>query len=428
MAKKATSYFECNNCGYQEAKWNGRCNSCGKWNSFIEIRPQEDLGSNSAAKHWGVKKGLFLPLNEIQLRDDLRITSGIHEFDRVLGGGVLQASSILFGGEPGIGKSTLMLQLAVSYSSRGEVLYISGEEAPEQIKMRALRLGIDGATIKILSTSFAEECVEQILKNKPVIIIVDSIQSLICSNSNSTPGSPTQIKFSVQLIIDAARAVNASSFFIAHVTKEGTIAGPKLVEHLVDAVLFFDHSEHELRFLRASKNRFGSTNEIGLFSMEESGLKEMTNTEKLFLSGGEESPGTAIVPVYEGSRILLVEIQALTVRGQGGLSRVYSDKIDQRRVNRIFSSFGKTCEYQIFRSGYLRKCGGGHSALTMLELRLGLAMALYSARTGIALPSKAAFCGEISLSGKIRHVKPHQKTSWTGSGTWVYTNYCSWWR
>lgn len=402
MAKKTSNYFECSNCGHQEPKWGGRCNGCGEWNSFIEVQ-QPRKGLNSGDGQGGKEESILFPLNEVQLRDDLRISSGIQEFDRVLGGGVLRASSVLLGGEPGIGKSTLMIQVAAAYSVKGNILYISGEEAPEQIKLRAVRLGIEDSSINLLSTSQAEKCVEHILKTRPLVIIVDSIQTLLSDDSNSAPGSPNQIKFSVQLIIEAARAVNASSFFIAHVTKEGTIAGPKLVEHLVDAVLFFDHSEHELRFLRVNKNRFGSTDEIGLFSMDDTGLREMSNTEKLFLSGAEDTPGTAIVPVYEGSRIFMVEIQALTVQVQGGFGRVYSDKIDQRRVNRIAAVLEKHVNIKLSDQDIYVNVAGG-IRLNDVGAELGLAMALYSARTGLALPGKTTFCGEISLSGKVRPV------------------------
>ena len=407
---KSKSYFECSNCGHQEAKWNGRCNSCGEWNSFTEIQSSRKPRDISAHEQSKSREEVPRPLNEIQLGDNLRITSGIHEFDRVLGGGILRSSSVLLGGEPGIGKSTLMIQAAAAYCSWGEVLYISGEEALEQIKMRAVRLGIDKTAIKLFSSSIAEECVEQILKTKPVLVIVDSIQTLLCADSNSTSGSPNQIRFSMQLIVEATRAVNAGSFFVAHVTKEGIIAGPKLIEHLVDAVLFFDHTDHELRFLRASKNRFGSTSEIGLFSMEEGGLKEMTETEELFLSDSEETPGTAIVPVYEGSRIFMVEIQALTVQGQGGFGRVYSDKIDQRRINRIAAVLEKHVNVKFSDQDIYVNVAGG-IRLHDVGTELALAMALYSARTGISLPPKAVFCGEVSLSGKIRQVSHLRRRS-----------------
>jgi len=408
MAKKPEVYFECSNCGHQEQKWNGRCRVCEEWNSFQEVSARQTGTQLSAGKvrapgngGGGVPSPLPRPLNEIQLRDNLRISSGIREFDRVLGGGILRSSSVLLGGEPGIGKSTLMIQVAQAYCSQGTILYISGEEAPEQIKLRAVRLGIGGKAINILSTARVEECMECILKTKPLVIVVDSIQTLFCDDSNSAPGSPNQIKFSVQLIIDAARAVHASSFFIAHVTKEGAIAGPKLVEHLVDAVLFFDHSEHELRFLRVSKNRFGSTSEIGLFSMDENGLREVSNTEQLFLSGAENTPGTAIVPVYEGSRIFMVEIQALTVQAQGSFGRVHSDKIDQRRVNRIAAVLEKHAGIKLSDQDIYVNVAGGIKVHDV-GAELGLAMALYSARTGLSLPGNTTFCGEISLSGRIR--------------------------
>ncbi|MGI9256010.1 MAG: DNA repair protein RadA [Salinispira sp.] len=409
MAKKNLTSFKCTKCGHLEPKWSGRCNSCGEWNTFQEITPVKHPRGGSigvggiGGRAAGGGRADFFPLNEVQLRDNLRIRSGIQEFDRVLGDGVLQGSSVLLGGEPGIGKSTLMLQAAAAYGSQGNVLYISGEEAPEQIKLRAVRLGIQKTAINILSTSRAEECVNYIVQTKPVVIIVDSIQTLFSSESSSTPGSPSQVTFSVQLIVEAARAVHASSFFIAHVTKEGIIAGPKLIEHLVDAVLFFDHSDDELRFLRASKNRFGSTGEIGLFSMEEDGLQEMTDTEKLFLSGSEPSPGSAIVPVYEGSRIFMIEIQALVIQGKEGFSRVYSDKIDQRRVNRIAAVLEKHAGIKLSdQDVYINVAGG--IRLNDVGAELALALSLYSARTGINLPVKSAFCGELSLSGKIRPV------------------------
>ncbi len=409
MAKKNLTSFKCTKCGHLEPKWSGRCNSCGEWNTFQEITPAKHPRGGSigvggiGGRAAGGGSAEFFPLNEVQLRDNLHIRSGIQEFDRVLGGGVLQGSSVLLGGEPGIGKSTLMLQAAAAYGSQGNVLYISGEEAPEQIKLRAVRLGIQKTAINILSTSRAEECVNYIVQTKPAVIIVDSIQTLFSSESSSTPGSPSQVTFSVQLIVEAARAVYASSFFIAHVTKEGIIAGPKLIEHLVDAVLFFDHSDDELRFLRASKNRFGSTGEIGLFSMEEDGLQELTDTEKLFLSGSEPSPGSAIVPVYEGSRIFMIEIQALVIQGKEGFSRVYSDKIDQRRVNRIAAVLEKHAGIKLSdQDVYINVAGG--IRLNDVGAELALALSLYSARTGINLPVKSAFCGELSLSGKIRPV------------------------
>lgn len=405
MAKKAVKYFECSSCGHREPKWSGRCTSCGEWNSFVEKHPAPSrtssggtIGGDTANAAAPVK------LSDVESGEGRRISSGMVELDRVLGGGVMGGSSVLLGGEPGIGKSTLMLQAADAYSRSGPVLYISGEEAQSQIKMRASRLGIQGDRISLLSQSSAELCSRSIQSHRPGVIIVDSIQTLGTEESSSSPGSPNQVKHSVQIISEAAREVNACVFFIAHVTKEGAIAGPKLVEHLVDAVLYFDHSQAELRFLRANKNRFGSSDEIGIFTMGSDGLTEVGDPGRLFLSEEEELPaGTSIVPVYEGSRILMVEIQALTVPGKGGFGRVYSDMIDQRRVNRVAAVLEKHANLRFSDQDLYVNVAGG-IRIQDVGTELGLAMALYSARTGMPLPAATAFCGEISLSGQVRSI------------------------
>jgi DNA repair protein RadA/Sms len=405
MAKNKGSYYLCRECGHQEAKWSGQCPSCGQWNSLESVNAAPVPASGSVRRSAGEPR----PLSQVEIREDARLSSGISELDRVLGGGIIRGSSVLLGGEPGIGKSTLMLQAASAYAAAGPVLYISGEEAPEQIKMRAARLGIDGKQILIHNSSIAEQCADQVLRRRPAVVIVDSIQTLISDESGSAPGSPNQVKYSVQMISEAARGVSASCFFIAHVTKDGSIAGPKQVEHLVDAVLYFDHSEHELRFLRTSKNRFGSSDEVGLFSMESRGLVEVSDPTGLFLSEEEEEapPGTAVVPVYEGSRILMVEIQALTVPGKGGFGRVYSDRIDQRRVSRVAAVLEKHLNLRLSDQDIYVNVAGG-IRLADVGIELALAMVVYSARTGLALPAKAALCGEISLSGRVRSV-PHLK-------------------
>ncbi len=412
MAKNKSSYYLCSECGHREAKWSGQCPSCGQWNS-MELT-QAPAGNqtrsrsiSTAAAGTSAGPSASQRLSQVSLREDVRLDSGIGELDRVLGGGIIRGSSVLLGGEPGIGKSTLMLQAAAAYGTKGRVLYISGEEAVQQITLRARRLGIGDPEIFLKNSSIAEDCAEEILNMRPEVVIIDSIQTLLTADSSGAPGSPNQVKYSVQIITEAARAAGSSCFFIAHVTKEGAIAGPKQVEHLVDAVLYFDHSDQELRFLRASKNRFGSSDEVGLFSMQADGLVEVADPNNLFLSDlGDQVPaGTAIVPVYEGSRILMVEIQALTVPGKGGFGRVYSDRIDQRRVSRVAAVLEKHLKLRLSDQDIYVNVAGG-IRLTDVGIELALAMALYSARTGIALPAKAALCGELSLSGQIRSV-PH---------------------
>lgn len=348
-------------------------------------------------------------LSTVPVAEHMRLDSGIGELDRVLGGGIMRGSSVLLGGEPGIGKSTLMLQAAGAYARSGAVLYISGEEAPEQIKMRSQRLGISTDNILLLADSAAQHCADEILINKPVTVIVDSIQTLRSEESSGGPGSPNQVRYGVQAIAEAARAVSASCYFIAHVTKEGSIAGPKLVEHLVDAVLYFDHSNQELRFLRSSKNRFGSTEEVGLFSMDATGLREVGDPSRLFLGDydGELPAGTTVVPVYEGSRILMVEIQALTVPGKAGFGRVYSDRIDQRRISRVAAVIEKHLNLRLSDQDIYINVAGG-IRIDDVGTELALAMAIYSARSGLSLARKACFIGELSLSGGVRPVS-HQR-------------------
>ncbi len=417
MAKKSGNYYECENCGHQEAKWSGKCQSCGEWNTMSEQQPistgaVKGLSGGSATRTAARTAPELRPLHSIELKDEIRLESGLRELDRVLGGGVLRGSSVLLGGEPGIGKSTLMLQAAASYARIGKVLYISGEEAAAQIKLRADRLGVGNSKLNLLNSSMTEDCAASIFKLRPAAVVVDSVQTLMSGESAGAPGSPNQIKFSVQILAEAARSLQSAIFFIAHVTKEGAIAGPKLMEHLVDAVLYFDQSDNETRYIRSTKNRFGSTEEIGLFNMDHSGLHEVSDPSELFISRDrpELPPGTAIVPIYEGSRVLMVEIQALTVPGNGGYSRVYSDKIDQRRVSRVAAVLEKHLNLRFSDQDIYVNVAGGIK-IQDVGTELALAMALYSARTGLPLPARSALCGEVSLSGRLRPVGHLKKRS-----------------
>jgi DNA repair protein RadA/Sms len=408
VAKDKTRFiFTCRNCGHIQPKWLGRCPSCGEWNTFIE---GETGGVKGRAPERETSKKKFsqaVLLSSVEASEGIRLGSTLAELDRVLGGGIVKGSTILVGGEPGIGKSTLMLQTAAGLGLRYKTLYLSGEESPGQIRQRADRLGLDSKNLHIFAEtelSLVETCLRRL---DPELVIVDSIQTLHSPDLGTVPGTVNQIKFCCHEISEWARERGASVFFIGHVTKEGAIAGPKIIEHMVDTVLYFDQSGSDIRFLRAAKNRFGSVDEIGLFSMGDKGLVQVADPSSLFLVEREGSlpPGVVPAPVYEGSRVLLVEIQALTVPAKGGLSRVYSDRIDPGRVSRIAAVLEKHVSLRYSDQDVYVNVAGG-IRLSEVGIELPLAMALYSARTGIAFPEGATVSGEVSLAGEIRPV-PH---------------------
>ena len=334
-----------------------------------------------------------------------RMDSGIPELNQVLGGGIVPGSSILIGGQPGIGKSTLLLQASRQVHCNGTVLYISGEESAQQIAMRARRIGADTDRIKVLCETGVEAVIHQLDKLNPALVVVDSIQTLISSEIGPVPGTVNQIKFGSYEIVDWCREHDTPVFLVAHVTKEGSIAGPKVIEHMVDTVLYFEEAEGGIRLLRAIKNRFGPVNEVGIFSMEASGLQGVTNPASLFLRDREGGlpPGTAVAPVYEGSRVLLVEIQALTVPAKSGLSRTYADRIDATRVSRIAAVLEKHVGLRFSDQDLYVNVAGG-MRLDEVGIDLPLAVALYSARTGLAAPSRTVIAGEVSLAGEVRTV------------------------
>ena len=399
MAKTRVLY-ECSSCGHTEPKWLGRCPACGTWNSFSEVKQD-----SSAPRRVGKKPTVSVPLTSVDTRDYVRTGSGMAELDRALGGGIVPGSSILVGGEPGIGKSTLMIQVAGKTETKGRVLYISGEESDHQVRARADRLGISGDSIEMFcETDIA--AIEKVLnKLKPRIVIIDSIQTLRSEELGSVAGTVNQIKYCTHEMISWVRENGAAVFLVAHVTKEGTIAGPKVVEHMVDTVLYFEQTGSEVRIVRATKNRFGSIDEIGLFTMTEKGLIQMTDPSALFTVRREGSvpPGITVASVYEGSRSLLVEIQALVVPAKGGMSRVFSDRIDSRRVSRIAAVLEKHLSLSYSdRDIYVNVAGGIRLDETGIDLPL--AFALYSARTDIPVPEGTVFAGEISLAGEVRPI------------------------
>jgi DNA repair protein RadA/Sms len=361
------------------------------------------------------------PLASLECKDETRVSSGIAELDRVLGGGIMKRSAILVGGEPGIGKSTLLLQTASAAKIKGRVLYISGEESASQIRLRAERLGLGEngsnenslARIEVICTGSLEEIETAMNAVKPSLVMVDSAQTLYSADAGTTPGSVSQMKYCAYELVSWVKEHDAALFLVAHVTKEGIIAGPKMLEHLVDTVLYFEQNDKtsglcggfDCRFLRASKNRFGSIDEIGIFTMGEKGLVPVEDTGALFLvrREGEFPAGVATAAVLEGTRTILVEIQALTIPAKGAVSRVFSDKIDSGRVSRVAAALEKHLGLRLSDQDLYVNVAGG-IRITEVGVELALACALYSARTGLALPADLAIAGELSLTGELRPV------------------------
>jgi len=406
MKKEKTRYI-CDICGHEEAKWAGKCPACFSWNSFSEISLPPGRKHSSAKKNSDpAKKAVSIAeiasdKNNVVLKD-----CGIEEINRVLGGGIVSGSAILIGGEPGIGKSTLMMQLAQKISESSKVLYISGEESQPQIRLRLDRLGIkEGGELVFIFTSDLYTIKETITNLKPDTVIVDSIQTLFSPEAGSVAGTINQLKYCCQELIDIIKLADASIFLIAHVTKEGIIAGPKSIEHMVDTVLYFEHSENEMRILRAVKNRFGSIDELALFKMGGNGLQQITSPENSFLIHREKNnpPGICIATIHEGSRVFLVEIQALTVPAKGGLSRVFSDRIDGSRISRIAAVLEKQTGVRFSDQDIYINVAGGMK-IKEVGVDLPAALALYSSRTGIPINQGTAAAGELSLTGEIRPV------------------------
>jgi DNA repair protein RadA/Sms len=396
--------FRCKGCGHEEPKWLGRCPSCGVWNSFSELAAEVPQPAARETVHRAV------PLSSIENREGMRFDSGIGEMNRVLGGGIMRGSSVLVGGEPGIGKSTLMLQAAARIVSPGRVVYVSGEESPGQIRLRAERIGAVSDRIEVLAETELTAVMQALEQSKPVLVVVDSIQTLYTREVNAMPGSVNQIKACTQELVDWGRDRGAAIFLVAHVTKEGLIAGPKLVEHLVDTVVSFEQASAEVRTLQAVKNRFGSVDEIGFFRMTEEGLAEVEDAASLFLihRDGDQPAGVAVAPVFEGSRVLLVEIQSLVIPAKSGVSRIYSDRIDAGRVARVAAVLEKHLGARLSELDiYVNVAGGIRIAEVGVELPL--AAALYSARTGAPLPGRVAVAGEVSLAGEVRPVSGLEK-------------------
>ena len=397
MAKKSI-VFTCSACGYTQPKWLGRCPNCGAWNT-LEETADESASLKNPFKQSSGKTETNIPLSKVQSQDAERLTTGLSEFDRVLGGGAIKRSAILIGGEPGIGKSTLLLQTAAQCGKK--VLYVSGEESAGQIRGRADRLKLDVDNVEVLCTANVKTIEAVLNKVNPIFVIIDSLQTLFHEDAGFIPGTINQLKYCAFELINWVKDRDAVLFFSAHVTKEGSIAGPKVVEHLVDTVISFERNDEDLRFLRANKNRFGSVDELGIFEMSEHGLLPVDNTASLFLTSKASNlpVGAAIVPVFEGSRVFL-----LTVPAKSSLSRVFSDRVEPARVSRIAAVLEKRIGLTFSDQDIYVNVAGG-IRLRESASDLALAVALYSARTGLLPSESACYVGEISLAGEIRPVK-----------------------
>lgn len=409
MSKLSKTIFVCNNCGFETVKWYGKCPGCSEWNTLTEeIR---DTGANNAVKAKTLRDlAKTVKINEINSAGEQRYLTGIGELDRVLGGGLVKGSLVLLGGQPGIGKSTLVLQVCQSLGKQGDVLYITGEESEKQLKMRALRLGVSSDNLYILTETDLESCVEQIKTLKPKFVIVDSIQTMNHSQISSSPGSIVQVRECTNAFMHTAKSLDVSIFIVGHVNKDGAIAGPKVLEHIVDTVLYFEGERHlSYRILRAVKNRFGSTNEIGVFEMQDTGLAEVENPSLMLLSGRPLGvSGSTVACVLEGSRPILAEVQTLVSPSGFNNPRRMATGFDYNRLNLILALLEKRSGYRFANQDCYVNVVGGLS-LDEPAADLPVALALVSGLKDIPISEDITAFGEVGLAGEIRAVSRAQE-------------------
>lgn len=403
MANKSKSVYICNECGYESVKWYGKCPSCGEWNTMEEQVRAAVKGGGSTYFKSAVSN--IKSINEISSDVEKRLLTGVNEFDRVLGGGIVEGSLILLSGDPGIGKSTILLQICQNICSKKTVLYVSGEESARQIKLRANRLNVISDNLYVLAETDVAVIVETIKSQKPDLVIIDSIQTMAIDDVSSSAGSVTQVRESTNIFMHLAKSLEIPIFVVGHVNKDGAIAGPKVLEHIVDTVLYFEgERNYSYRILRSAKNRFGSTNEIGVFEMTQEGLKEVDNPSLMMLSGRpKNTSGTCVACTMEGSRPILAEVQGLVTATGFGTPRRMSTGFDYNRMSMIIAVLEKRAGY--FFNGmdtYLNIVGG----LKLYEpaADLSVALALVSSLKDTVVNEHTIAFGEIGLAGEIRAV------------------------
>ncbi|MGI6162122.1 MAG: DNA repair protein RadA [Christensenellales bacterium] len=398
MAKPRTS-FVCASCGYESAKWMGRCGSCGEWNTMAE-----EVTERKARPALSKAASAAVAIKDIGREELTRCASGIGELDRVLGGGVVPGSAVLIGGDPGIGKSTLLLQMCNSLCATGKTcLYISGEESGAQIQMRAKRLGVQPDSLYVLSETDMDAVEAEVAASNADFAVIDSVQTMYRDAISSSPGSVSQVREAASVLARLAKAKGMAVFLVGHVTKEGSIAGPKMLEHMVDTVLYFEGERGSgLRILRAVKNRFGSTNEIGVFDMTSSGMKEVGEPSRVFMEGRSAAPGSAVVCCMEGTRPVMVEIQALVTPTSFGNPRRMATGVEYNRMVLMLAVMEKRLGFALYSQDvYINVAGGLKLSETGVDL--GIIAAVASAYKNIALPRDMAVMGEVGLTGELRH-------------------------
>ena len=405
MAKAKTSAFFCQNCGYESSKWMGQCPACREWNTFVEeLVDRKALSTSRKIKPATEAKPV--PLSAIKTSDEERISTSMPELDRVLGGGVVKGSLVLVGGDPGIGKSTLLLQVCRNLSGQNlSVLYVSGEESLQQIKLRAERIGTFSDHLELLCETSLDTIRTVIERNKPQIVVIDSIQTMYNENVSSAPGSVSQVRESTGVLMQIAKGMEISICIGGHVTKEGVVAGPRVLEHMVDTVLYFEGDRHEsYRILRGVKNRFGSTNEIGVFEMRTEGLVEVENPSEYMLSGKpKDASGSVVACSIEGTRPILLEIQALICHSYFNNPRRTATGTDFNRVNLLMAVLEKRIGMQLSDcDAYVNIAGG----IRMNEpaIDLGIVLAIMSSKLDLTIDEKTICFGEVGLSGEVRGV------------------------
>lgn len=405
---KNKSVFYCQNCGFESTKWMGQCPGCREWNTFVEetVNAVSLKNTGKVGKAGNGRNQVPTVLAHITIQEEDRLRTGIGELDRVLGGGIVQGSLTLVGGDPGIGKSTLLLQTCRCLARDGQkVLYISGEESQVQIKMRADRIGSFSENMLLLCETDLGSIAEVIRRELPKVVVIDSIQTMYSENVSAAPGSVSQVRESTAVLLQLAKGMNISIFIVGHVTKEGTVAGPRVLEHMVDTVLYFEGDRHaSYRILRGVKNRFGSTNEIGVFEMRQEGLEEVHNPSEYMLEGRPEGAnGSVVACAMEGTRPLLLEIQALVCRSNFGIPRRQSTGTDFNRVNLLLAVLEKRCRMELSAcDAYVNIAGGMKVQEPGIDLAIVLA-ALSSFKSREISPRLVAF-GEVGLSGEVRSV------------------------
>lgn len=409
MAKGKTTVFFCQSCGYESSKWMGQCPGCREWNTFVEETVDKKAGKILSSDHGKTHKPVSF--NSVVMEQEERIQTGVQEFDRVLGGGIVPGSLVLVGGDPGIGKSTLLLQICQILSQmKRSTLYISGEESLQQIKIRADRIGQFTDSLHLLCETNLNTIRAMIEREKPQIVIIDSIQTMYSEDITSAPGSVSQVREATSAFMQIAKGVGITIFIVGHVTKEGVVAGPRVLEHMVDTVLYFEGDRHAAyRILRSVKNRFGSTNEIGVFEMGSNGLKQVLNPSEYMLSGKPEGASGSIVTCsLEGTRPILLEVQALVCRSNFGIPRRTAAGADMNRLNLLMAVLEKrngmpmgNCDAYVNIAGGIR--------MTEPALDLGIVLALVSSFKDISISEKTICFGEVGLSGEVRAVNMAQQ-------------------